>query len=407
MRSPSAARESEEENTMGKATLTGKGRRWLLKGHPWVYRDDFAEVEGTMGELIPVKDPSGGSMGWGLYSTQSRIAVRMVTRSSEQPNRSFWEARMQSAVDRRQRLGMLDPEGACRLIGGDADGFPGLVIDRYAKTLVVQSGAQGSDAMRDFLLEILKEILPFTPDCIVDRSDTSVRKLEGLEKRVEVLEGTLDGPVLVRDGELQYDVDVTGGHKTGHYLDQSFNRREAAKLGVGGRVLDAFAYDGLFGLHAALAGAEQVVCLEQNKGACERIMKNAERNGLADKIRVEKVDCMKDMRARAETDERYELVIVDPPAFARSKKEVEGAARGYVELNRRAIDLTVPLGSLVSASCSHNVGAEQFIKMIGKAAHGAHRQVWLEELRKASPDHPHLVTLPETDYLKCAFLRIG
>ncbi len=392
---------------MGKATLTGKGRRWLLKGHPWVYRDDFAEVEGTRGELVPVNDPSGGPMGWGLYSTKSRIAVRMVTRSPEQPNREFWLNRMQGAVSRRERLGMLDPEGACRLIGGDADGFPGLVIDRYAKTLVVQSGSQGSDTMRDFLLGLLKEVLPFAPDAIVDRSDTSVRKLEGLEKRVEVVEGTLDGPVTVRDGQLVYDVDITGGHKTGHYLDQSVNRKEAAKLGVGGRVLDAFAYDGLFGLHAALAGAEEVVCLEQNKAACERIMRNAERNGVADKVRVEKVDCMKDMRARAERGDQHELVIVDPPAFARSKREIEGAARGYVELNRRAIDLTVPGGSIVSASCSHNVQADEFIKMIAKASHGAGRQVWLEEMRKASPDHPHLVTLPETDYLKCAFLRIG
>lgn len=392
---------------MGKATLTGKGRRWLLKGHPWVYRDDFAEVEGTMGELINVNDPSGGSMGWGLYSTQSRIAVRMVTRSKEQPNRAFWLDRMQSAVDRRARHGMMDPAGACRLIGGDADGFPGLVIDRYAETLVVQSGSQGSDTMRDFLLGLLKEVMPFAPKAIIDRSDTSVRKLEGLEKRVEVIEGTLDGPVTVRDGDLVYDVDVTGGHKTGHYLDQSINRKVAAKLAEGGRVLDAFAYDGLFGLHAALAGAKEVVCLEQNKAACERIMQNAERNGVADKVRVEKVDCMKDMRARAEAGESYDLVVVDPPAFARSKKEIEGAARGYVELNRRAIDLTVPGGSLVSASCSHNVKAEDFIKMIGKAAHGAGRPVWLEDMKKASPDHPHLVTLPETDYLKCAFLRIG
>ena len=224
---------------------------------------------------------------------------------------------------------------------------------------------------------------------------------------MEVIEGTLDGPVTVRDGDLVYDVDVTGGHKTGHYLDQSINRKVAAKLAEGGRVLDAFAYDGLFGLHAALAGAKEVVCLEQNKAACERIMQNAERNGVADKVRVEKVDCMKDMRARAEAGESYDLVVVDPPAFARSKKEIEGAARGYVELNRRAIDLTVPGGSLVRAACAHNVKAEDFNKMIGKAAHGAGRPVWLEDMKKASPDHPHLVTLPETDYLKCAFLRIG
>ncbi len=396
---------------MGKATLTGKGRRWLLRGHPWVYKDDLAEREGDRGELIPVSDPNGNPMGWGLHSTQSRIAIRMVTRQPEQPNRAFWEDRIRRSIQRRQALGMLASDSACRLIGGDADGCPGFVVDRYAKTLVVQSGTQSSDRMRDFLLELveaaLHDIAGFAAEVVVDRSDTSVRKLEGLERRVDILRGELTGPVLVRDRELLYEVDVTNGHKTGHYLDQAWNRHAAAQHAQGGRVLDAFAYDGLFGLHAALAGAEEVICLEQNRGACERILANAERNGLLDKVKVERVDCMKDMRARAERGDRHELVIVDPPAFARSKKEVEGAARGYVELNRRAIDLVPTGGMIVSASCSYNVGPKEFTEMIGKAAHGARRDVWLEQLTKASPDHPHLITLPETDYLKCAFLRVG
>lgn len=392
---------------MGKVTLSGKGRRWLMKGHPWVYRDDIADGDGTRGELVPVEDPNGAPLGWGLYSTASRIAVRMVTRQAEQPNREFWASRMRRAVEHRKQLGMMDPAESCRVLSGDADGFPGLVIDRYAKTFVVQSGSQGSDRMRDFLLELLKEALPFQPEVIIDRSDASVRKLEKLEPRVETIEGSVEGPVLARDGGLIYEVDVFKGHKTGHYLDQSRNRRAAAERGKGGRVLDAFSYDGLFGLHAALAGAEQVTCLEQNKAACERIMANAERNGLLDKIKVERVDCMKDMRARAEKDERYELIIVDPPAFARSKKEIEGAERGYVELNRRAFDLAPPGGSVVTASCSYNVSAQDFVQFIGKSAHLARREVWIEELAKASPDHPHLATLPESDYLKCAFLRVG
>ena len=392
---------------MGKLILTGKGRRWLHRGHPWVYKDDIASREGTPGELVPVEDPNGGMLGWGLYSTESRISVRMVTRDAEQPNRAFWLARMQRAIDQRERHGMLDPAGACRLVSGDADGIPGFVLDRYAKTLVVQSGTQGSDRMRDFLVEIARELLPFAIETVIDKSDTSVRKLEGLPKIVEVLDGTIDGPVLVQDGPLLYEVDIFQGHKTGHYLDQSINRIEAAKRARGARVLDTFAYDGLFGLHAALAGAEEVVFLEQNRGACERIMANAERNGLLDKIKVERVDCMKDMRARAEKDDRHDLIIVDPPAFARSKKEIVGAERGYVELNRRAFDLATPGGAVVSASCSYNVSASDFVEFIGKAAHLAERDVWLESLAKASPDHPHLVTLPETDYLKCAFLRVG
>lgn len=392
---------------MSKVTLSGKGRRWQLKGHPWVYRDDIADGGGTRGELVPVEDPNGHPLGWGLYSDASRIAVRMVTRDTEQPNREFWSARLRRSIDHRRQLGMMEESGACRLISGDADGIPGFVVDRYAKTLVVQSGSQGSDRMRDFLLELLREILPFEPTAIVDRSDATVRKLEKLEPIVETLHGTVDGPVLVQDGKLLYEVDIFNGHKTGHYLDQSRNRHKAAALAEGGRVLDAFSYDGLFGLHAALAGAEQVTCLEQNKGACERLLANAERNGLLDKIKVERVDCMKNMRARAETEDRYELVIVDPPAFARSKREIEGAERGYVELNRRAFDLTPPGGSVVTASCSYNVRTPEFVQFLGKAANLARRDVWIEELAKASPDHPHLVTLPETDYLKCAFVRVG
>ncbi len=392
---------------MGKIIASGKGRRWLLGGHPWLYLDDVASGRGEPGELLPVEGPNQESLGWGLFSTHSRIAVRMVTRAPEQPNREFWAARMRRAIERRRRLGLLDPDSGCRLIAGDADGFPGLVIDRYARTAVVQCGTQAADRMRDFILELLHEALPFELATVVDRSDASVRKLEGLLTRFEVVKGALDGPILVRDGALYYTVDVVEGHKTGHYLDQALNRRKAAQLGVGGRVLDAFAYDGLFGLHAAHAGAEDVLCLDQNRAACERILANAERNGLAGKVRVERVDCMKDLRARAERDERYELVILDPPAFARSKKEVEGAERGYVELNRRGIDLVPPGGHLVSASCSHNVRSADFVGFIASAARLTGRDVWLEELTKAAPDHPHLVTLPETDYLKCAFLDVG
>lgn len=392
---------------MGRIIASGKGRRWLLGGHPWLYLDDVVAGQGEPGELVPVDGPNQESLGWGLFSTHSRIAVRMVSRSVEQPKREFWAARMQRAIERRARHGLLEPEGGSRLVSGDADGFPGIVIDRYATTAVVQCGTQSADRMRDFVLELLQEALPFELTTIVDRSDASVRKLEGLLTRFEVVKGALAGNVLVREGGLTYSVDIVEGHKTGHYLDQTPNRLKAAQLASGRRVLDAFAYDGLFGLHAALAGAEDVLCLEQNRAACVRILENAERNGLTGKVRVEKVDCMKDLRARAERQERYDLIVLDPPAFARSKKEVEGAERGYVELNRRGIELIPPGGSLVSASCSHNIRPADFVGFIGSAARLTGRDVWLDELTKAGPDHPHLVTLPETDYLKCAFLSVG
>ena len=392
---------------MSKVILTGKGRRWLLKGHPWIYRDDVADGGGEPGDLLAVEDPNGNPMGWGLFSSSSRIAVRMVTRAGEQPTRSLWEERVRRAIETRAKLGMLELDGACRLLSGDAEGIPGLVVDRYGPVCVVQCGTQAADRMRDFLVGLLLEALPFVPSAVIDRSDVSVRRLEGLERRVELLSGAIDAPVVVREGAVEYELDVFAGHKTGAYLDQSENRPKAARRAARERVLDAFSYDGLFGIHAALAGAESVVCVEQNKAACQRIAGNAARNGVADKIEVVRANCMNELRERAERGERYGLVIVDPPAFARNRSEVRGAERGYVELNRRACQLVNPGGSLVSSSCSHNVRSEDFLRFLASASRLARRELWLQELAGAAPDHPHLLTLPETHYLKCAFLRVG
>jgi len=392
---------------VAKMILSGKGRRWLTSGHPWVYADDIAEGVGEPGELVPVESPNGEPLGWGLFSNSSRIALRMVTRQAEQPNRDFWLELVRRAVEARAEQGLLEPEGACRLLSGDADGVPGLVIDRYGTVAVTQCGTQAADRMRDFVLELLEEVLPFKFSVIVDRSDTSVRKLENIEKRVEFVRGTLEGPLLVRDGDLVYEVDVLQGHKTGHYLDQAANRVEAARFAEGERVLDAFAYDGLFGIRAALAGAEEVLCLEQNAKACERLKANVERNGVKDRVRVEKVNCMSEMRARADAGDQFGLVIIDPPAFARNRKQLAGAERGYVELNRRGIVLTRPGGRLVTASCSYAVHPSDFLTFLGRAAHLAGREAWVEQMRGAGPDHPFRITLPESAYLKCAFLRVG
>ncbi|MFT5049042.1 MAG: 23S rRNA (cytosine1962-C5)-methyltransferase [Chlamydiales bacterium] len=390
---------------MGKITVSGKGRRWLERGHPWAYVDDIANGKGEAGELVPVETPNAELIGWGLFSTTSRIAVRMVTREAEQPNRAFWLARIKRAVDARHVAGLMDPEGACRLLSGDAEGVPGLIVDRYADVLVLQCGTQSADRMRDFLIEILVEVLGEQPRAIVDRSDIGVRRLEGLEPRVETISGTVPDSITVREGAIHYTVDVFQGHKTGAYLDQRNNRIGVAKYVRGGRVLDAFSYDGLFGLQAAVAGAESVLCLEQNKAACERLMANAERNGVADKVKVERVDAMSRLRSLSEEEGRFRLAIVDPPAFARNRKEVQGAERGYVEVNRRGLSLLEPSGTLVSASCSYNIQSEAFLKFLQSASRLARRDVWLDELTGASPDHPYSIQLPESRYLKCAFMR--
>jgi 23S rRNA (cytosine1962-C5)-methyltransferase len=260
--------------------------------------------------------------------------------------------------------------------------------------------------MRALVVELLDEMLPFRIGCVVDRSDASVRRLEGLDRRVEVLRGELASVILVREGDLEYAVDVLGGHKTGHYLDQRENRAKAAAHARGRKVLDAFAYDGLFGIRAALAGASSVLCLDQSEAALARASENAARNGVLDRFTVRRVNCMTELRAMVRDELRFGLVIVDPPAFARNRREIAGAARGYTELNRRALSLVEPGGTLVTASCSYNVRPETFVDYLAKASHIAGRDAFLLDLAGAAPDHPALLALPESSYLKCAFLRV-
>jgi len=398
----------------GQATLTGRGRRRLLGGHPWIYADDVHAAEAEPGALVRLLAPDEAPLGWALFSSKSRIALRLVSRASAEPDETLWRARAHAAVAHRRALGWLGARDACRLVGGDADGFPGLVVDRYADALVLQSGCQGSDRHRDLWLACLEAALAeagLAATSVLDRSDSATRAHEELDKRVEWLRGERLEPLEVhepaQDGvpALAYEVSLTEGHKTGHYLDQRENRAHAARFAAGARVLDAFSYDGLFGIRAALAGASEVLCIDQSQEALERALRNAERNGVAGKLRIAKANAMHDLRARAEAGERYGLVVVDPPAFARSRREVEGALRGYRELNRRALALLEPGGVLVSASCSHNVSRGEFLDALASASLDESREARIFRCAGAAPDHPVLATLPESEYLKCAFVR--
>ncbi|MBK8180729.1 MAG: class I SAM-dependent rRNA methyltransferase [Planctomycetes bacterium] len=389
-------------------TANARGRRWLQGGHPWLFLNDIAAGDPTAalhGGLVRVEGPSGECLGQGLFSRASKIRVRLVTRGELPVDRDFWRERVARAVGVRARLGLLDPRGACRLLGGDAEGFPGFVADRYGDVLVVQSGTAGGDRLRDLWVEALLEALPWVGR-VLDRSDSSVRRLEQLEPRVELLRGAIDGPVEVREGDLLYEVDVRAGHKTGHYLDQRDNRARAALFARGVRCLDVFSYDGLFGVRAALAGATSVLCLDQAPAAGQRALANAVKNGVGDRVSFERVDAMGDLRQRVRRGERYGLVVLDPPAFARNRRELEGALRGYRELNLRGMELLEPGGMLVTASCSHAMGEAEFVHCLREAAAGAGRSAYLVEMRGAAADHPALLTLPESSYLKCAFVRV-
>lgn len=393
--------------TMGKVRVTGRGRRWLEHGHPWLYANDVESEESEPGSLVRVEAPDARVLGHGLYSAGSKIRVRMVTRGSREPDAALWAERAARAVGRRRLHGFLEPRAACRLVAGDADGFPGWIVDRYADTLIVQSGTQAGDRLRDEWLALIERELGLPISFVLDRSESAVRRFEGLAARTEVLRGSPPASLEIEEEGLRYAVDVVGGHKTGHYLDQRDNRKLAARHALGARVLDVFSYDGLFGIRAALAGARSVLCLDQSEAALERARENAARNGVADRVATERVDALRDLRERSKTEQRYELVIVDPPAFAKNKSELEGAERGYRELNLRALRLTEPGGLLVSASCSYAVRPELYVEWLARAAGDAGRDAWLEALTGASLDHPHLVTLPESAYLKCAFLRVG
>lgn len=401
---------------MGRVVVTGRGRRWLASGHPWIYADALRETDAEPGDVVEIVGPDGDALGFGLFSAGSKIAVRRVARSGPRPDADFWRACIERCLRARQEAGLLSADharGATRLVAGDADGVPGLVIDRYADVVVAQSGTQAADRLLPELVERVADALPFDVRCAVNRSDASVRRLERLEPRVEILYGKLPDELLVREGELTYEVDVLAGHKTGHYLDQRDNRARAAELVARlaetrpVRVLDAFSYDGLFGIRAALAGASSVVCLDQSAACGERVLRNAARNGVQDRVRFERANAMGELRALGAAGERFDVVIVDPPAFAKNRRELAGAERGYVELNRRAVELVEEDGWVVSASCSYNVLPETFVEFLKKGAALARRDVYLDQLTGAAPDHPALLTLPESRYLKCAFLRVA
>jgi 23S rRNA (cytosine1962-C5)-methyltransferase len=390
---------------LAKVRLSGRGRRRLEGGHPWIFADDVVATEAEPGDVVAIEAPDGRTLGFGLYSSESKIRVRLFSRDEREPGPEFWKAQLARALAARRRMGLWDPRGACRLLAGDADLVPGLVIDHYAGVFVLQSGSQASDRLIPTFVDALVELCG-EPTAVVDRSDASVRRLEGLEKRVVVLRGSIPTSLEVHEEGLVYEVDVLHGHKTGHYLDQRRNRLRAAVLSRGRAMLDAFCYDGLFAVRAALAGATHVLCLDQAEAALERARRNAERNGVLDKLAFERVDVMRDLRQRADLDGRFGVVVVDPPAFARNKAELEGAERGYRELNLRALRLVEPGGHMVSASCSHAMKSEHFVQVLAQAAHLSGRSVYLEELLGASPDHSALLTLPESSYLKCAFLRV-
>jgi 23S rRNA (cytosine1962-C5)-methyltransferase len=381
--------------------LTPKGLRWWRTGHPWVYRNDLlGQPDLPAGELVAVAESDGRFLGQAFYSAASRIALRRLTSENISINKAFWEQRFQQALAYRQRV--VHGTDAYRLIYGEADGFPGLVVDTYAGHLAIQTLHPGMERRLAEIMEILVEQL--APASITLRHDAEVRHQEGLPLTVETVYGELPPRVAVREGEVRLWADIRGGQKTGLFLDQRENRLAVAQFSRG-EVLDAFAYQGAFAMHLA-PGAQRVTLVESSGAALAVAKENALLNGVFDKIDLVKTNVFNYLKEAVHASRRFDLISLDPPAFAKSRGERAAAYKGYKEINRRALQLLAPGGILVTSSCSYNLSEPEFLGIVREAAAEAHRQARLVERRGAARDHPALLSLPESLYLKCLILEV-
>jgi len=372
--------------------------RWREQGHPWIYRSDVLDATASAG-AVEVRDEHGGRMGMALWSPTSQIAVRMLTAELVSIDGSFWRGRLESALAYRARLA---PDAtAYRLVHGEADGLPSLVVDRYEDYLVVQLLSAGLEAYREQIVGALVELC--APTGILARNDVPVRRLERLEEQVEVLHGVVPEEVAVREGAVHYVAAPWSGQKTGAFLDQRENRARAGEL-ARGRALDCFCYHGSFALHLAQRSAD-VVAVDASAAALERAVRNAALNGTTTVEFVE-ANVFDFLRALDDAGERFDTIVLDPPAFAKRRNAVESALRGYKELNLRALKLLSSGGILCTFSCSFHLGSWLFREMLVSAAADAGRPVRWLEWRGQAADHPEIIQVPESAYLKGAVLQV-
>ena len=381
-------------------TLTAKGLRWWRTGHPWLYRDDLLPGQtAAPGEVVTVQDEHGRFLGQALYSAASRIALRLLTTAEDPVDLAFWEARLRRALAYRNRV--VRDANALRLIYAEADGFPGLIVDSYDGHLVLQVHHSGIARLLGDLVDLLRRLVQ--PKSITLRNDSDVRRLEGLPLEVEVISGDLPERVVIQEGPLQFLVDVRHGQKTGMFLDQRENRQATAAW-ADGDVLDCFSYQGGFALHAARS-AGRVVAVESSAPSLRLAQDNARLNQL-ENIEWVQANCFDFLKAAVAGGQKYDLVILDPPAFAKSRADKQAAGKGYRDLNRRALQLLKPGGVLITCSCSYNLGADTFLEVLRQAGRESRRQARLIEVRGAARDHPALLALPESSYLKCMLAMV-
>jgi 23S rRNA (cytosine1962-C5)-methyltransferase len=370
--------------------------RWT-RGHPWIFRSDLMDEVEAAG-VVSVTDPRGRFLGQALASPHSEIRLRLLERSGAPTDRAWWRSHIAAANARRASI----DANAYRVVHGEGDGLPSLVVDRYDRWIVAQVLSAGLETMRDDIAAALVEL--FEPEGLLLRNDVSVRKQEGLSEEIVLMHGTVPEAIEVREGTVRYMAAPWEGQKTGAFLDQRENRLLAAQLvRSGGTALDCFAYHGSFALHLATR-AGRVAALDASRDALARGTENAVLNGL-DNIDWVEGDAFEALRAWERAGRRFDMVVVDPPAFAKHRGALGQALRGYAEINLRAMRILAPGGVLLSASCSYHLHRSEFLKMLADAAADSGRRLTLERVLGQAIDHPEVITIPETGYLKGAVLR--
>ena len=374
----------------------------VLGGHPWVFRSDIEREDGAADGLpVRVLTSAGRFLAMAVYNPRSQISLRILSRRDEPIDGAFIRGRVRRAVDYRRRFADL---GSCRLIFAESDGLPAVIADKFGDVIVLQILCLGMERFKGDIVDALAQEL--SPRGIYERNDVPVRELEGLSQQTGLLFGEVPNRVEMQENGVRFLVDVKEGQKTGFFLDQKENRAAIAPFVPGMRVLDCFTHTGSFALHAAHYGAAEVTGVDISEHACACALENARLNGVEDRVRFECANAFDFLRAHQTAKEQYDVVILDPPAFTKTRSAVEGALRGYKEINLRGMKLTRDGGFFITCSCSQLVTPDLFRGMLLEAQKDAHVQLRQIEWRTQGRDHPILLASPETQYLKCGIFQV-
>lgn len=375
----------------------------ILMGHPWIFNNEVKAFDGSFqpADIVDVFDFRERFLGRGYINPESKILVRLLTREHEEINKEFFRKRITQAWDYRKKL--VDTS-SCRVIFGEADFLPALIVDKFSDYLSIQTLSLGIEKYKDIIVELLEEILE--PKGIYERNDVQIREKEGLKQQKGFIKGPFDTTVEIMENQVKMLVDIENGQKTGYFLDQRENRAALKPFVKGARVLDTFTHTGGFALHAAYYGASEVTAVDISEHAIEYVKKNAEINGLQHKIKGVVGNVFDVLKEYQTANEQFDVVILDPPAFCKTKAAVEGAYRGYKDINLRGMKIVKPGGFLVTCSCSHYMYPGLFMEMIQDAAKDAHRMLRQVEFRTQAKDHPVLYGSDESMYLKCVILQV-